>query len=160
MRESIMAGLVGVSLLLLGCGGGGNRNDQVKSAGEATEAEVIELTNRFRTEQGLPILRRNETLMTAARDHAFQMATHEDLSHTLGGNPGSRLHGFGYDWAWCGENIAWNQRSSDEVVESWKDSPGHRRNMMTTQGDEIGVGIMYSRSGEPYYCQLFGRSKP
>lgn len=153
VAAAVIAGVVGLPACRRG-----NDTAQVVAAGEATEQEIIDLTNQFRTQEGLPPLRKNETLMTAARDHAWNMAVEENLTHLLHGkDPGTRLKEFGYEWTWCGENIAWNQRSSEAALQAWKDSPGHRANLLTRKGDEFGVGIVYSRAGEPYYCQLFGK---
>jgi uncharacterized protein YkwD len=42
------------------------------------------------------------------------------------------------------------------MMDGWKNSPGHRRNLLLAQVTEIGVGAAKGRSGRWYFVQLFG----
>ncbi len=134
--------------------GGGDGGNATVGQGED---EVIEFTNKEREKKGLPALKKNDELMLAARKHALSMASHDDLSHNLGGDPGKRIKAAGYNWKACGENIAWNYSNAETVVSGWMNSSGHRRNILSTNFTEIGVGVALNEKGEPYYCQCFGR---
>ena len=52
----------------------------------------------------------------------------------------------------AGENIAYGQRTPEQVVEAWMDSPGHRANILSSYFTAIGVGY---RSQGSYWVQLF-----
>lgn len=156
----LMIVLAATLLSSVGCRRHREGSGEIKTGGEKWEREVFRLTNEFRQGKRLPPLTLNENLTTAARSHAYRMAEEEDLSHTLGGLPSVRIVRFGYtNWSWCAENIAWGQRSPDEAMESWIGSPGHRANLLSGHAVDIGVGVMYSRSGEPFWCQLFAAKR-
>ena len=60
------------------------------------------------------------------------MADRDFFSHTGadGSIIGQRVSDAGYNWRLVAENIAAGMRDPKAVVESWVDSPGHRRNML------------------------------
>jgi uncharacterized protein YkwD len=68
----------------------------------------------------------------------------------------NRLNYYKYAYRLAGENIAWNYRSAEDVMEGWMTSAGHRANILNAGFREIGVGVRYNNRGEPYYCQVFG----
>jgi uncharacterized protein YkwD len=123
---------------------------------------VLKLTNEERVKRKLRPLEMNFRLNEAAELQANFMASKNRLSHTSHGLPNGenlqdRIALVDYkNWSGIAENIAWNS-SSEEVVEAWMNSPGHRRNIL---GDynEIGVGIAINEKGEPYHCQVFGKT--
>lgn len=53
------------------------------------------------------------------------------------------------------ENVAYGASTAKEVVTLWKNSPGHRRNMLGPY-KYIGIGIAKDRKGRIYYTQVFG----
>ncbi|MBR4084760.1 MAG: hypothetical protein IKK33_10825 [Lachnospiraceae bacterium] len=57
----------------------------------------------------------------------------------------------------AGENIAWGQRSPEEVMKVWMNSPGHRANIMNPNFTTIGVAYHENTKGIGYWCQLFIR---
>jgi uncharacterized protein YkwD len=52
-----------------------------------------------------------------------------------------------------GENIAQGQRSPEDVMEDWIDSPGHNENMLNSRFTRVGIG--YFADGR-YWGQIFG----
>ncbi len=74
-----------------------------------------------------------------------------------GRTPTQRMQAAGYSPNGCscsyayGENLARGQRTPEEAMEDWMNSPGHRRNILSNRFDEIGIGI----SGN-YWVQDFG----
>ena len=52
------------------------------------------------------------------------------------------------------ENVAYGARSAKEVVNMWKNSSGHRRNMLGNYR-YIGIGAAKDRHGVVYYTQVF-----
>ena len=53
------------------------------------------------------------------------------------------------------ENIAWGQKTPEEVVTGWMNSSGHRANILSSKFTFIGVGVYRSSSGRLYWVQLF-----
>lgn len=136
---------------------------------QQVESLVVERTNAFRAEQGLAPLRRNRELDASARAYAALMTRLGTLSHEADGTTaGQRAAASGYEHCVIAENIA-RQYSSlgfatgelgRGLVEGWKGSPGHRKNMVDGDVTETGVAIAHrSWKGIPDYfaVQLFGR---
>jgi uncharacterized protein YkwD len=123
-------------------------------------ADVIRHTNDARGRNGLPEFRISSRLMEAARIHAEQMATHQRDEHTIANarypTMRSRLVAVGYEYSRAAENVAWNQRSAQQVVTTWMNSSGHRANILNAQLTDIGAAMARSATGEPYWIQVFG----
>ena len=128
----------------------------------ATVREIIDRTNAQRIAEGLPALRVNPLLSQMAQIQADQMATLMRMEHELTGRYPtmvSRAEHVGYRYAWLGENIAYNYPDAANVTFGWINSPGHRANILFSEFTEIGVAMARNAYGEPYYCQVFGRSQ-
>jgi uncharacterized protein YkwD len=109
------------------------------------EAQVINLINQERTENGLPVFATSSTLSTAARGHSVDMACHNFASHT-GSNGsffGTRLTEAGFTFSLAAENIAAGYHSPFDVVKGWLDSPGHLSILLNPDLEFIGVGYAY-----------------
>ncbi|WP_027482102.1 CAP domain-containing protein [Deinococcus pimensis] len=138
----------------------------------AFEAEVLRLTNDARARGydcaakrfgGGPVrgpLRRNANLDVAARAQSAGMAFGGYFDHVSaldGSAPGDRARASGYAWTKVAENIAGGQKTPQEVVTGWLQSPGHCRNIM---GDYEEIGLSYvTRDGTTYgtyWTQVFG----
>jgi len=120
----------------------------------AFEQEVVKLTNAERTKAGLSPLQTDDKLMAAAREKSQDMQNNNYFSHTSPtfGSPFDRMKALGIAYKSAGENIAQGQRSPQEVVQAWMDSPGHRANILNGKFTHIGVG--YVKSGN-YWTQQF-----
>ena len=107
----------------------------------APAGDVVGLVNAARAEQGLGPVRTNPRLAQAARDHAADMVAGGYFSHTgqNGSSFSDRARAAGYACA-AAENIASGQRSEAEVMTSWLNSPGHRRNILLRDVVDIGIG--------------------
>jgi uncharacterized protein YkwD len=66
-----------------------------------------------------------------------------------------RSRAAGYNWAAIGENIAFGQTSVDEVVETWLESPGHRKNILSPNFTELGIGLALGRGPDGKYQVLW-----
>jgi len=60
----------------------------------------------------------------------------------------------GVSYRGAGENIAFGQRTPEEVMTDWMNSPGHRANILNKNFTKIGVGY-YKVNGTAYWTQLF-----
>ena len=108
---------------------------------ETFSDRVVHLTNVARSTAGLPPLKSESRLTKAVLGHALDMAVRNFFDHTNpdGQEPWDRMQEAGYDWIRAGENIAAGQKTPEEVVQAWMDSPGHRQNILSDDFVEIGV---------------------
>jgi len=111
-----------------------------------------------------PPLRWNEALANAALAHSRDMATQRYFNHRAkdGSEVAQRATRAGYRWRRVGENIAFGQRSPEEAVASWLDSPGHCANIMQRGFTEMGAafGVTPERTpGIIYWTQAFGTAR-
>ena len=77
-----------------------------------------------------------------------------------------RARRHGYAWCFIAENIAYQYDSrgfateslAHGIVEGWKKSAGHRRNLLAREATHTGVAVARSeKTGYYYAVQLFGR---
>lgn len=120
----------------------------------AIEQEVLNLTNIERQKAGLAPLAIDDKLMNSAREKSKDMSKNNYFSHTSPtyGSPFDQMKAFGVTYRSAAENIASGQRSAEEVVRAWMNSPGHRQNILTANFTHIGIG--YDASGN-YWTQQF-----
>jgi uncharacterized protein YkwD len=133
----------------------------------AVEQKVIEETNAFRKGNGLPALKPSVRLLAIAQNHARNMARQDKFGdsdqngHVLDGrNIDYRIKVGGYAFAQVAENVGYQLNRSDPaaaMMDGWKKSSGHRRNMLLPDISEIGVGAAQGKSGRWYFVQVFGR---
>ncbi|MFC4775538.1 CAP domain-containing protein [Paenibacillus sp. GCM10023252] len=106
------------------------------------EAQVVDLVNVERAKAGLPALKSDAPLAKVALAKAKDMDTNNYFSHTSPtyGSPFDMMRQFGISYSYAGENIASGQRTPEEVMKAWMNSPGHRENIMSANFTKIGVG--------------------
>jgi hypothetical protein len=127
--------------------------------------EVIRLTNQYRIENGLSPLSIDLDLHEAAQQHSQNMANQDFFSHTgLDGSSSSqRALNAGYESSFVGENIGAGYQTSQDVVDGWMNSPGHRANILNADYNEIGVGYYFLATDtgnvnyNSYWTQVFGK---
>ncbi|RLT44672.1 MAG: hypothetical protein DWI57_02810 [Chloroflexi bacterium] len=150
---------------LQGCGG-----VLLPSGNEAFEQEVVRLVNQIRLDNGLLPLKRVDSLTAAARFHATDMSEEDYFSHTsydrVNGELveackwSNRLATYYNDWQSISENIAAGYLTPASVVDGWLNSTGHRKNILSPDNWEMGVGyFLGSGSYGHYWVQDFGRRK-
>lgn len=113
------------------------------------------ILNSFRTSEGLGPLQSSASLTLAAQAHAEDMARRRYFSHQSPGGPNGnnfqeRARTSGCSMNAGAENIATGQRTEEEVLLAWQNSPGHRRNMLVSKYKEYGLG----RSGDIWVLKL------
>lgn len=117
--------------------------------------DVLSQTNKFRKSKGLPALIIKPELNAIAQKHSSNMATgkvgfgHGGFSkrNNMAAKAIRPLKSFA-------ENVAYGATSAKEVVAMWKNSSGHRRNMLGRY-KYIGIGTAKDRRGRIYYTQVF-----
>ncbi len=130
---------------------------------------IVERTNAFRKEEGRPEVKMDPKLVETARYFAGYMARTDEYGHKADGKrPAERAEKHGYDYCLISENIAYvfdsrgytAEKMTDQFVTGWKESPGHRKNMLDPDVTETGVAVARSeKTGYYYAVQMFGRPK-
>jgi uncharacterized protein YkwD/uncharacterized membrane protein len=118
--------------------------------------EVIRLVNIERNNAGLPSLTKNTTLCQAAQKRAGELPTLFSHTRPDGTDCFTVLDEYQITAYTSGENIACGQRTPQEVVEEWMNSPGHRQNILNPDFNQIGVGCVQANDIYGiYWTQLF-----
>jgi uncharacterized protein YkwD len=124
------------------------------------EQAVVDLTNQARAQNGLPPLQVNDALVAMAQLQSSNMAQWNTMAHVLPGAAEptleSRAAAAGYNYAWLGENIAFNYPDAESLVAAWMNSPKHRANILNPNYTAIGVGFARNSLGQPYATEDFG----
>lgn len=121
----------------------------------ALESEILRLLNAYRAENGLAALELRQDLQTVARWKSNSMLQYDYFGHE---NP---MHGnvgpiqlvrdvFGYKHYYgVGENlhvVTYIQAKAEDIMQAWKNSPGHNGNMLHPQWKYVGVGVVSAKS--------------
>ncbi len=126
----------------------------------SAERALLQSANRERTAQGLPPLKWDERLASAARQHALVMAQHNSISHQFSGEHGlaDRARQTGARFSMLAENVA--EGPSAAVIHSqWMKSPPHRANLLDAGADSIGIGVA-ERNGQLFAVEDFSQAVP
>ncbi len=123
------------------------------------EIQVVELVNKQRTSKGLKALTNNTSLESTARKKSQDMINRGYFSHQSPtyGSPFDMMKRFGIKYSSAGENIAMGQKTPQAVVTAWMNSEGHRRNILSVNYSQIGVGLAKKSNGTTYWTQMFIR---
>jgi uncharacterized protein YkwD len=115
---------------------------QAGSPDPAKAAEVVDLVNQFRESAGCDPLKVDSRLTDAAQKHSTDMAQNNYFNHTSqdGRTFDQRIRAAGYQSP-SAENIAKGQTSAQQVMQSWMQSDGHRRNILNCRYSAIGVAV-------------------
>jgi len=119
------------------------------------DARVLALVNDERATAGCDPLAPDDRLTAAAQAHAADMSANDYFSHVSqdGRSFVDRSKAAGYPDP-AAENIAKGQRTAEDVMRAWMDSPGHRANILDCDLKTLGVG--FTAKGH-YWVQDFGR---
>lgn len=116
--------------------------------------QVMQLVNAERAKQGLSSLTTTSALSSAANKRATEIK--QSFSHTRpnGSSFSTVLGEYGISYSAAGENIAYGQKTPQEVVNGWMNSAGHRANILNSKFNKIGIGV-YQSGNTIYWSQLF-----
>ena len=133
---------------------------------EQQAAETIKITNAFRRRNGLPQFEEDPVCSAAAFDHAQDMARQSYFDHfgPGGTSPTSRYkrrNTTGQRVIRVTENIArGNGTTPESALRMWLDSSGHRKHLVGTEMNHIGVGVANGScffGPCTYFVQCFSR---
>ena len=106
------------------------------------EQQVVDLVNQERAAYGLAPLTLNTELCDGARLKSQDMLDNGYFNHysPTYGDPFDMMDSMGIETWGAAENIARGQKTAEEVMNSWMNSPGHRANILSEEYSDIGVG--------------------
>jgi len=117
---------------------------------------VLKLVNDERAKNGLSVLEFSSEAAAAADVRAKEIVSNFSHTRPNGTSCFTVLSEMGVKYMGAGENIAKGQRTPEEVVKDWMNSPGHRANILNKNYTKLGVGCY--KSGSTYYwAQMFLR---
>lgn len=116
-------------------------------------SDCVTAANTARRVVGAAPLQLNIRIAMAAAGHSAYQAQTQTMSHTgyAGSNTGDRLTAAGYTWSTWGENVAAGQANCDTVISAWLASAPHRANILNPAFRHIGIGMVLSSTGVPYW---------
>ncbi len=119
------------------------------------ELDVLELVNAYRIQQGLSELLYLDEGSLQAESHNEHMIENDEVCHDFFGSRYQALVNSVNAKA-VSENVAFDFRSAEAVVNAWVKSDGHRKNM---EGDHthFGVSVKEGKNGKLYFTNIFVR---
>lgn len=117
--------------------------------------QVVNLVNQERAKAGLSPVTADTSIQAAAQVRAKEIE--KSFSHTRpdGSSFSTALTQQGVTYRGSGENIAWGQKTPEQVMNGWMNSDGHRANILNKNFTKIGVGYHQNASGTNYWTQIF-----
>ena len=119
-------------------------------------------TNAYRQANGVPRLIIGPTIVPIAQEYAEFLARNNMSGHTADGrDPVQRVAARGikncgvwenvYEY-WSAPDIASWETVAAKAMELWKQSPGHRENLLRAQATHVGIGAAgWTHNGKNYY---------
>lgn len=117
-------------------------------------SQVVQLVNAERAKAGLSPITLDTTLSKAAQIRAKETVNYFSHTRPNGSTFSSAITEQGISFRGAGENIAYGQKTPQEVMNGWMNSAGHRANILNANFTKIGVGY-YQQNGVNYWTQLF-----
>src|SRR3989344_2093976 len=129
-----------------------------------TATDLYSLTNKERSEAGLPALASNPKLEQAAYNKAQDMFAKNYWAHYApdgSTTPWQFITGAGYNYKYAGENLARDFDTSTSVVAAWMSSSSHRANIVNGNYQDFGIAAVNGTIGgeeTTLVVQMFGTS--
>lgn len=133
----------------------------------AVEARILELTNIERQRHGVASLLPEETLAGIAREHSLDMQRRRFFDHRNPdglaaeeriANQHRRLIGPVGENLWMGRGLEGGASELARLaINSWLQSPGHRRNLLRPGFTHLGVGVVW-KGGALFATQNFAEA--
>lgn len=124
-------------------------------------AQVVALTNAYRQSYGRAQLNWNPELAQVAANHAYWMATANQLSHmdARGWRVRDRVDhsNYGEFAETVAENIANGHDTPEKVIAAWQASPSHNMALLLPQLQDIGVACFINPNSHyhMFWVQVF-----
>jgi len=111
---------------------------------------ILDDTNAIRSKKGLKALIRTDAMDSVSQSWTRKQAANGAMSH----NPDYSTQ-IPDGWSFAAENVAYGY-DYDDVVEAWKNSPGHLANILSA-ATHIGLGYALDDNGRTYFTQNFAK---
>lgn len=133
-----------------------NTSNTETSTLNSDEKEVFDLINKQRTNNGLKALKIDNETQRVARIKADDMEKNNYFSHNSPtyGSPFDMLKSFKISYKTAGENIAANSSNSG-AVNAWMNSSGHKANILNSNFNYTGIGVVSSKKYGKIFAQIF-----
>ncbi|GKX28698.1 hypothetical protein SH1V18_11780 [Vallitalea longa] len=120
------------------------------------ETLMINLVNAERKSAGLPAYKLDMELMRVARIKAEDISTNKYFSHDspIYGSPFKMLSDFSVDYKMAAENIA-GDTTVETAQQSLMNSSSHKSNILSTDYNYIGIGIVDDSRYGKVFVQMF-----
>lgn len=119
--------------------------------------DVLKYTNQFRKSKGLPALEMRDDLNGIAAKHSEDMAKGKcGFGHDGFTQRESEVQKVIQPFYEMAENVAYGATTGKDVVQMWKDSPGHRENLLGHY-KYMGIGTAADDKGTIYFTAIFVR---
>jgi uncharacterized protein YkwD len=119
---------------------------------------ALAAVNAFRAENGLKPLVLDVRLSRAAAIQSKTQAGRSSIGHygSDGSTPMVRAERAGYHAKIASENVAAGQKSFSDVLRFWKESSGHRTNLLRPNVTAVGVAMAKNKNGRAYWTLVLG----
>lgn len=123
--------------------------------------EVLKLVNQVRAEVGVAPLVMDYSMQKASDVRGKEIVTLFEHTRPNGSICFTALDEAGISYMTAGENIAWGQRTPEEVMDSWINSEGHYKNIINPSYGRIAVSCYYDPNSDIaswngcYWVQMF-----
>jgi uncharacterized protein YkwD len=98
----------------------------------------------YRRNHGLGPVTLDRELMRLAQAQARTMAARNEVGHNVGVSFTERIRNSSVKARAVVENVAAGYHTLAEAFSGWRDSPGHRANMLTPEVTRIGIAAVYA----------------
>lgn len=134
----------------------GSSQNTTTSSMTTDEKEVFDLINKQRTNNGLQALKVDDEVQRVAKIKAQDMVDNNYFAHESPtyGTPFNMLKSFKISYKTAGENIAANSSNSGAVT-AWMNSSGHKANILSSNYNYTGIGVVSSAKYGKIYVQMF-----
>ena len=117
--------------------------------------DVFTETNLFRKSNRLPVLQLNEDLNAIAQQHSNNMAKGKVAFGHNGFEKRNKMAVKNMNGiSKFAENVLFGASTGKDAVNMWKNSEGHRKNLLG-KFRYIGIGIAKDKQGRIYYTEIF-----
>lgn len=121
------------------------------------------LVSAYRSANGLGPVGVDSRLMEAARTQALAMGKCDKIGHRVAGPLPRRITRAGYEWGAAAENLGAGYASLDATMAGWRNSSGHRANLLNPNVTEIGVAAVATPPGSKhgtYWALILAAPRP
>lgn len=133
---------------------------QPEGAARMADATLAAI-NAERSQRGMAPLAPDPRLSDAALAHACDSAARNRMGHqgSDGSDLGDRVQRHGYRYRAIAENVAAGYPDPAAVVQGWMNSSGHRRNILTRNARDMGLGLATARDGTLHWVLNLGTDR-